>query len=239
MKQLSTRTPFSMVAPLAIYPSTPTRCIKCFMAMLAIVISTAHAAVATMETPVNLELVNAACTIRNDNAEFAFPTATSSKVQFAHWVIANHLIYATQAGAPWRTSNEQKWIQTATVTCKTANSVITSFRISPTSAANQYAGQLGEQHLVDSQGVKAFGAEGRISAEMLEINGNAAASTHFKGQATPYTTPFFTSAAEPTTGESTATIKWRPIIYAPDANEVGTPSNQERFTASFTLTIHY
>ncbi len=181
----------------------------------------AQAATATSSTiPVQLTVNAPTCSISNSSgAVYTLPGVSTMNTTWSAYLTANSINAAGTNGGTWVTSSSLN--QTATISCDTANTIITSFLVQPGSSASLSG--VGVQYLVDSASGMAANGDAQMVFEQVAVNGTPAAQVYTTGGAlVPYATPFLTGALS--AGTSTATVVWRPEFISGSATPVGNPT---------------
>lgn len=182
--------------------------------------------------PVTLNVATPTCTVKNTAAAITLPAASVGQTIGSYQALYLTIPPAVAPSSP-DSFTSATLSQTAVISCDTANTMISSFVVQPSSTA--FTGSptpVSFQYLVDASvpPVKAGGGSGGIfnfQAEQISINGSPAVFNYGSGSnsaLTPYTTPFTTGALTGSPAASTATVVWRPYFYAG-------VNNQNKFTA--------
>lgn len=171
--------------------------------------------------PISLAVASPICTVKNTAAAITLPAASVGQTIGSYQALN---LTTAPASSPNSTDTFTSNLlnQTATISCDTANTSISSFVVQPASTA--FTGSptaVSYQYLVDASvpPVKAGGGAGgyfNFQAEQISINGSPAPFVYTAPNTsaiTPYTNPFTTGALTGSPAASIATVVWRPIFY--------------------------
>ena len=200
----------------------------------------AQATTATANFTVSLPVNSPSCTVTNDNATVLLPTATSPNQTGAAYLSANGITTASifGAGVTSPTLNHS-----ATITCTTASTPITSFVVAPATGASIAPPGGAAAFLVDTAATPNKAANSiQLWYEQVSVTnpaGTAVAApwSYISGAnaVTPYSTSFTTTAI----ANGTATVVWRPVLYVPfGVNVMGTPTGGA-FISPGLITVNY
>ncbi|MGP8431795.1 hypothetical protein ACT2FY_01095 [Paraburkholderia fungorum] len=207
------------------------------LASLFVASTSVHAASATATVAITMNVNAPKCSVAaTTGSTVSLPMALSPTTTVGSYLSTNFTTASHYTSVGWVTSSNVN--QTATISCDTPNTIITSFLVQPGSGASLYPGTTGYQYLVDgsSPPVQAAGGGIVMAYEQVSVNGIAAPFAYLTGNSSyAYSTPFSTDSSTP----STATVVWRPIFYPqiPEA-KLGNPTGGA-YTAPATIVANY
>lgn len=215
------------------------------------ILAPAAAQAATATSPVigiSLAVNSPVCTVTNSTNSIVMPPASLGQSTVSYQALNLPLRSTTSTGPQWTSTSLN---QTATISCNTANTPISSFVVKPgPSATTSTTTNTAAQWLVDATtptpvkvGTAAFGNFG-IYVEQVSVNNSPAEYLYAdptNANVRAYTTVFQTGALS--TGASpvsTATVVWRPTFYVPASNTdtFGNPTGGS-YNGSFQIVVNY
>ncbi len=205
------------------------------------VCNSAHAATATANVEIDLPVNSPTCTVTNNNATVSLPNASSASVSLPTYMSINLPTPALQ-GAPWVTSTTLN--QTATVSCSTAGTIVTSFVVQPGSGASLRPGATAQQFMTDTASNRLAGGDALLSFEQVswQTDGSAVTSAPFSyqdgaGNVSAFTSPSFITGPL-NSGVSLAYVVWRPVLANTGSSPIGTPVGGS-FSGSAQIVANY
>ncbi|RUP26069.1 MAG: hypothetical protein EKK45_17325 [Curvibacter sp.] len=209
-------------------------------------LATAAAQAATATSPVInviLPVNTPACTVANSSPTINLTAALSAQTlgayQAANWPTNG------QSSVPgsWTYYTSSALNQSATITCTTPNTAITSIIVKNGPNANTTSTTTNQQYLTDTATPTPNILQSIIAtSEQVSVNGAATPWSYAdsqNGNPRPYTTIFTTGALSGSPATSTATVVWRPQFVVTNSNiTFGAPSGSA-YNGSYQIQINY